>query len=138
VGKSVRIDVDDLEEYALYTDEQCEKLEAILRSHPDFEGCVVKRMRAQETAPELKDPFDVATEHGDHLVWFYEWQLEALDDDMIPLVAQVDRQREKLIDSFLRWTGLSGAMLFCGVVATAAGAALQASPEALCLHRTGC
>lgn len=98
---SVRVDLADIEELAEYQDKSCQELEGILTKDSRYEGSIVKRVRMEKTAPELKDPFDIQTPDGEHMVWLYEWEMETLDEPEILSYLEVQRKKEQLLDTHL-------------------------------------
>jgi hypothetical protein len=114
---SVQIDLADMEEYTQYRDKSCQELEGILTKDSRFEGCIVKRVRMEKTAPELKDPFDIQSVDGEHIAWFYEWEMNTLDGPEILSYLDVERRKEQKLDTHLFWEMVSFAIIFFGVVA---------------------
>ena len=117
MNESVRMDLVDIEDHTEYRDQKCEKLEKMLTKDPNFEGCVVKRLRLQKEAPELKDPFDIQDPDGTHVVWFYDWEMQILDEPEVLSYLEVQIRREHQLDSHLFWDMVSFVVLFIGMTA---------------------
>jgi hypothetical protein len=114
---SVLMDLADIADNTYYQDKFCKEIETILAKDSRFEGCRVKRLRLHESAPELKDPFDILTSEGKHVVWFYEWELEILGDSEIPSYLEVQKKREQNLDAHISWDLSSWVVMFIGFVA---------------------
>lgn len=120
MDESVRMDLADIEDHTQYRDQKCEELEDILRKDSRFEGCIVKRIRLQKEAPELKDPFDIQKKDGTHSVWLYEWEFDILSDLEILSYLDVQRKREEKADSYLFGETLGFFISLGGVCSTVA------------------
>jgi hypothetical protein len=119
MDEAVQMDLEDIEDHTQYRDQKCEKLEEILRRNTEFEGCVVKRIRLQKEAPELKDPFDIQDSKGKHIVWFYEWEFDILNESEILSYLGAGRINERKLDSYIIWQ-LSGFIVtLVGILAVA-------------------
>ena len=80
---TVKINVDDLEELALYRDERCDELEGVIRKNPRFKDCMVRRLRNIEEYREQGDPFEIRDAGETHIAWIYEYEVDLLDDEEI-------------------------------------------------------
>ncbi|MHA3964740.1 MAG: hypothetical protein AM325_014510 [Candidatus Thorarchaeota archaeon SMTZ1-45] len=117
MDKQVRIDLADIEERTQYRDDMSEKLEDMLRKSSKFQGCIVKRVRLEREAPELRNPFDIQYSDGTHAVWLYEWEIQALDEQEILSYLEVQKGREKQLDSYHFWDIISFSVSAIGVIA---------------------
>ena len=115
MDEPVRMDLTDIEDNTQYRDQKCEKLEDILRKDPRFEGCIVKRIRLQREAPELKDPFNIQNEKG-HIAWFYEWEFEILSEPEIYSYIEFQKEKEARADSYLPLDLIGLVLLFSGAL----------------------
>jgi hypothetical protein len=116
MGEPVQMDLADIEDNTEYRDQKCEKLEDILRKDSRFEGCIVKRIRLQKEAPELKDPFNIQSEDGKHIAWFYEWEFEILSEPEIFSYIEFQKEKEARVDSYLPLDLLGLVFIFAGAV----------------------
>ena len=116
MNEKIQIDLEDLEDFTEYSDGNCEHLERILRETSAFEGCRVKRIRLQLEAPELKDPFDIQDNQGEHLAWLYIWEIEALSVEQIQVFARVQKDREKNSDRYLGTQIVAAVLSLMGLI----------------------
>jgi len=114
MDEPVQTDLVDIEDDKEYRDQKCEKLEDILRKDSRFEGCIVKRIRLQKEAPELKDPFNIQNENGRHIAWFYEWEFEVLSEPEIFPYIEFQKEKEERADSYLPLDLLGIVMIIVG------------------------
>jgi len=120
MDESVRLDLTDIEDHMEYRDQKCEELEDILRKDSRFEGCIVKRIRLQKEAPELKDPFDIQKKDGTHSVWLNEWEFDILSEPEILSYLDVQRKKEEVSDSYACWWFLGFMVIMTGACSVVA------------------
>ena len=98
-----------------YVDDECHRLEEIIRTRTEFSNCRVKRLSTVEiiggNPPPSEDPFAVISSENTLMAWVYPWELEALSNpDNLLAYLTVETERAKIADSY----DLS--MVFIGVL----------------------
>ncbi|MBN2228069.1 MAG: hypothetical protein JW779_00635 [Candidatus Thorarchaeota archaeon] len=88
-----------------YVDDDCLKLEGILRTRTEFSSCRIKRLSVVDTfggnPPSSEDPFAVISGEESLMVWVYPWELEALSNpDNLLAYLTVESERTKIGDKY--------------------------------------
>lgn len=88
-----------------YVDDDCLKLEGIIRTRTEFSSCRIKRLSIVDTfggdPPSSEDPFAVISGEASLMVWVYPWEIEALSNpDNLLAYLIVESERTKIADKY--------------------------------------
>ena len=72
----MRIEVGDIIEGQYYTDERCERLQALLKTEAEFDGYIVRRQHWYEEYD--LDPFIIQDTSGEDMLTLEPWEVDAL------------------------------------------------------------
>ena len=98
---SVQIDLVEMKDHTKYRDQESDKLEDMLVKDSRFERYIVRRIKFENEALGLENPFSIQTKDGIHRIWLYKWEFDILSESEIIPYLDVKRKREEKSDTYI-------------------------------------